>query len=184
MVGLFPNVETYTDQIRSLEESVRANPRSAAPHFVLAYHYMVQGHNEVAAGQFQKVVELQPNDTLSARFAQMFAKKDPSAAQASPPSRTPPAKTYDLFGEWGANPSKDLEIKLTVEKDGPFTWKVMDKGKSRELKGKSAYGNDLLTLDANQGQPMVGKVTWQDENHFTFQVAGGGPLDPGLKFAR
>jgi hypothetical protein len=28
----------------------------------------------------------------------------------------------------------------------------------------------------------VGKVTWQDENHFTFQVAGGGALDAGLSF--
>jgi hypothetical protein len=27
-------------------------------------------------------------------------------------------------------------------------------------------------------------VTWQDENHFTFQVAGGGALDPGLSFSR
>ena len=184
MVGLYPSVDVYTAQLRSLEEYARENPRSAAAHFVLAYQYMVQGHHDVAAGQFERVVELQPNDTLSAKFAQMFAKKDRAAAPGSTPSNTPPARTYDLSGTWTASPTKDVSIKLTVEKDGPFTWKVVDKGKPRELKGKSTYGNDLLTLDGDQGQPLVGKVTWQDENHFTFQVAGGGTLDPGLSFAR
>jgi hypothetical protein len=184
MSGLYPSVDIYTDQLRSLEEYARENPRSAAPHFVLAYHYMAQGHNDVAAGQFKKVVELQPNDTLSAKFAQMFASKNTTTAQASPPSQAPPGKTYDLSGTWSASPSKDVDIKLTVEKDGPFTWKVIDKGKPREIRGRSAYGNDLLTLDGNQGQPIVGRVTWQDVNHFTFQAAGGGTLDPGLKFSR
>src|SRR5262249_17485209 len=176
MIGLYPSVDVYTDQLRSLEEYARENPRSAAPHFVLAYHYMAQGHNDVAAGQFKKVVALQPNDTLSAKFAQMYASKSATAPQASPPSQTPAGKTYDLSGTWSASPSKDVDIKLTVEKDGPFTWKVIDKGKPREIKGQSAYANDLLTLDGNQGQPIVGKVSWQDGNHFTFEADGGGPL--------
>jgi hypothetical protein len=184
MAGLYPSVDVYTDQLRALEEYARANPQSASPHFVLGYHYLTQGHNDVAAGQFKKVAELQPSNTLSAKFAQRLASKETTAAQASPPSQTPPGKTYDLSGTWSTSPSKDVDIKLTVDKDGPFSWKVVDKGKPRELVGKSAYGNGLLTLDASQGEPMVGKVTWQDENHFTFQAAGGGALDPGLRFAR
>jgi hypothetical protein len=136
-------------------------------------------------GQFQKVVQLEPNDTLAAKLAEMFSKKDPTAT-LSPDSNisTRPARSFDLDGTWVANPSKDTTIKLNIQKDGPFTWNVIDKGKPRELKGKSAYANELLTLDGTQGQPLVGKVTWQDANHFSFQVAGGGPLDPGLSFSR
>jgi tetratricopeptide (TPR) repeat protein len=183
MAGLYPSVDVYTSQLRRLEKYARENPRSAAAHFVLAYHYLAQGHDDVAAGQFQKVVDLLPNDALSAKFAKMLA-HGATSAQGTQPSNTTPSMTYDISGMWKASPSKDVEIKLTVEKDGPFTWQVTDKGKPRELKGNSTYGNGLLTLDASQGRPIVGKVTWQDEAHFTFQVAGGGPLDPGLNFAR
>jgi tetratricopeptide (TPR) repeat protein len=183
MVRLYPSIDTYTAQLRSLESYSRANPGSAAAHFVLAYQYLVQGHNDVAAGQFRRVSELEPKDTLAPKLAEMFSKKDPNASPASP-SNAAPAKSYDLAGTWLASPTKDISIKLNIQKDGPFTWNVIDKGKSRELKGKSAYANDLLTLDGTQGQPLVGKVTWQDENHFTFQVAGGGSLDPGLNFSR
>jgi hypothetical protein len=61
---------------------------------------------------------------------------------------------------------------------------VKKKGKAQDLNGKSSYANGLLTLEGNQGQPLVGKVTWLDDHNFTFQVAGGGPLDPGLSFTR
>jgi tetratricopeptide (TPR) repeat protein len=183
MIGLYPSVDVYTAQIRSLESYSRANPKSAAAHFVLGYQYLVQGHNDVAAGQFRRVVALEPNDTLSAKLAEMFSKKDPNDSPTSP-TNTPPAKTFELVGTWLASPAKDVTIKLNIQKDGPFTWNVVDKGKPRELKGTSAYANNLLTLDGSQGQPLVGQVTWQDENHFKFQVGGGGPLDPGLSFSR
>jgi hypothetical protein len=54
------------------------------------------------------------------------------------------------------------------------------------IAGKSTLDNGILTLadQNNQNGALAGKVTWQDENHFTFQVAGGGSLDPGLSFAR
>jgi hypothetical protein len=31
---------------------------------------------------------------------------------------------------------------------------------------------------------MVGRVTWVDENHFTFKVIAGPPNDPGLSFTK
>ena len=48
LVGLYPNVETYTAQLRTLEDACRANPQSAPDWFVLAYHYLTQGHNDAA----------------------------------------------------------------------------------------------------------------------------------------
>ena len=57
----------------------------------------------------------------------MFSKKDPTASPSSP-SNTPPAKSFDLGGTWVASPTKDTTIKLKIQKDGPFTWNVIDKG--------------------------------------------------------
>jgi hypothetical protein len=69
MVGLYPDVETYIKQLRDLEDNVRQNPNDAAGRFLLAYHYMVQGHKDAAATEFQNVVKIEPNDRLSVRFA-------------------------------------------------------------------------------------------------------------------
>jgi tetratricopeptide (TPR) repeat protein len=69
MVGLYPGVDTYNKQLRELEASVRQSPNAAPVRFLLAYHYMVQGHKDAAAAQFQDVVRLEPKDQLSARFA-------------------------------------------------------------------------------------------------------------------
>ena len=66
LVGLYPDVDTYTNQLRALEAYVRSNPNSAPGQFLLGYHYLVQGHKENAGAQFEKVVQLQPQDQLSA----------------------------------------------------------------------------------------------------------------------
>jgi hypothetical protein len=53
------------------------------------------------------------------------------------------------------------------------------------IAGTSTNANGILTL-ASQGQDgaLVGKLAWQDADHFTFQLVGAPPTDPGLKFAR
>src|SRR4029078_11677758 len=64
LIGLYPSVDVYTRQLRALEEYARANPKSSSARFVLAYHYMTQGNNDAAAGQFRQVQALAPGDTL------------------------------------------------------------------------------------------------------------------------
>ena len=82
LVGLYPDVDTYTNQIRALEAYVRANPSSASGQFLLAYHYLAQGNNDAAGARFQKVVELVPTDSLSAGFAKLYKKATEVAAAA------------------------------------------------------------------------------------------------------
>ena len=82
MVGLYPDVDTYNNQLRDLEASVRQNPNCAPGRFLLAYHYLVQGHKDAAANEFQNVVKLEPKDQLSARFAAALGATAPRAAQA------------------------------------------------------------------------------------------------------
>ncbi len=43
LVGLYPDVDTYTNQLRALEAAVRSNPNATPARFLLAYHYLVQG---------------------------------------------------------------------------------------------------------------------------------------------
>ncbi len=186
--GMYPDVDTYTGQLRALEANVRANPASAHARFVLAYQYLCQGHVENAVAQLKETVKLQPGDTLS---AQLIAYYQP-AGSAQPPSAEPAtngATAFDgkLAGSWVATPAKDTKIALVIGDDGKFNWDASSAGKPpTAIAGSSTLADGVLTLAAqgSQNGALTGKVAWQDADHFTFRVTGAPPSDPGLKFAR
>ena len=97
MVGLYPNIDVYTGQLRKLEAFVTANPTSTAGRFVLAYHYLTQGHIDAAVAQLKQVVALAPQDTLSAQLVKQFS---PAAATAEtqPAPAAPAAAPAEAAG--------------------------------------------------------------------------------------
>src|SRR5262249_1833086 len=139
IVGLYPDVDTYTRQLRALEAAIKRNTSVASTRFVLAYHYMVQDHLEHARQQFAYIVELQPKDELSAQFAKVLtAPSEAPAVGATDPTRaTDAAEMHEpspppaaLRGTWKAKPMPDLSIELTVREDGQFTWDVNSNGQT------------------------------------------------------
>ena len=182
--GMYPDVDTYTVQLRALEAYVRSNPDSAQARFVLAYQYLAQGHDPEAVTQLKEVVRLQPSDTIS---AQIIAAFQPTGGNAPPPAQAAPAAPEKLAGTWTATPSPDAKVALSIQDAGTFTWTATNPGKpAMNIAGKSTLADDVLTLTAQGGQngALVGRIAWQDTGNFTFRVVGGPPNDPGLKFAR
>ncbi len=187
MIGLYPNVDVYTAQLRALEAFVKANSSSTAGHFVLAYHYLTQGNIDPAVVQFKQVAALAPNDNLSAQLVRQFAKPDtePATPPATPAPTTPEAsvKPGKLPGSWTARPTNDTTIRLTVGDDGSFKWTVDSKGKVQQLAGQWSLGNDVLTLaQSGQGGALVGRVAWQANDRWNFHVIGPGAEDPRRTF--
>ncbi len=185
---MYPDVDTYTRQLRALEAYVKANPDSAQAHFVLAYQYLAQGHDPNAIAQLKEVVKLQPGDTVS---AQLIAAFQPSGGNPPPPAEAAPAAAPavegKLAGTWSATPAQDAKIALAIQDDGTFTWTATGPGKPpMNIAGKSTFADGTLTLAAQGGQAgaLVGQVAWQDADDFTFRLVGGPANDPGLKFSR
>jgi tetratricopeptide (TPR) repeat protein len=89
--SFYPSVQTYTTQLRALERYVRENPKDAAGHFVLAYHYLVLEECAATIGQLREVVKLQPRDQVAPAFLAALEKlkdsKDPSAGRQLAPGR-------------------------------------------------------------------------------------------------
>src|SRR5947209_3176214 len=85
--GMYPDVETYTRQLRNLEAYLKANSKSAQGRFVLAYQYLCEGHIDDAVDQLKQVVQLQPGDTLS---AQLLAHFQPSGGTQPAPGEAVP----------------------------------------------------------------------------------------------
>jgi len=213
LISLYNSPETYTQQLRALENFVGQNSRSAAGRFVLAYHYLTQGHAGEAADQLKEVVALQPKDQLSTQLLQQL-QQPPNSPEGSPPAQaggpppspatasvasptappgsptptpdTPasPGQEGKLAGTWTAQPSKDTTITVSFQDQGHFTWKVAHQGQDHQFQGESSYVNGILTMAQDENNAMVGDVVWQDPNHFQFKVLGGGPSDPGLTFTK
>jgi tetratricopeptide (TPR) repeat protein len=194
LVRLYPDVDVYTAQLRALEAYVGANPSSAPARFVLAYHYLTQGHTEAAVEELKDVVKLQPSDRLSTQLVTQLSgdagkapaegSVPPSPTNATASTSTAPAKEGSVVGTWKASPAQGTTIELTAGDDGSFKWNVIDKGKSRPIEGKYTYRNGILAMSQNENNALVGKVAWQDDNHFLFQAMGGGPNDPALAFSK
>jgi tetratricopeptide (TPR) repeat protein len=84
MRGLFPDEETYTRQLRALEEYVRKNPKAGYAHFVLAYHYLVLGAMDEAKRQLREVVRVQPEDNLSTALLEALTTPESAGPMLAP----------------------------------------------------------------------------------------------------
>jgi hypothetical protein len=82
--GLYPDVATYTGQLRALEDRCRRDPKAAAPRVVLAYHYLAAGHNDAAVAQLRALITLEPGDRVARRLLASLTLK----AEDRPPLRT------------------------------------------------------------------------------------------------
>ncbi len=79
--GLYPDVSVYTQQLRALEAYCGRNPSSPSARFVLAYHYLTDGHTLAALDQLKEVAALQPRDGLSPQLARQL---EPGTGRPSP----------------------------------------------------------------------------------------------------
>ena len=209
LVGLYPDVDTYTNQLRALEASVKTNPNSPSTQFLLGYHYLVEGYQDAAASQFEKVTQLQPGDQLSASFVKALKKvseqpagqpaqvnvaaagqpagatappAQPAAEQPQQPEPPPPPPA-SLVGTWKSQPAADLSIALTLQADGQFAWEVDSKGQKQTLTGQAGYKDNTLALLQENGPPLVGKITEEGGTKFVFTPSGGQKA-PGLTFTK
>ena len=207
--GMYANVATYTEQLRSLEQYVKDNPGSADARFVLAYQYLTCGYSDSAKKQYIEVLKIQPSDQLSAQLLKLLG-GDPSTETASTPTPQPPdpnapstpdappaaatpteeepkaPATIDatkLIGNWTAKRPDGASFSLNLTTDSKFTWGFDQGGKKQEFGGKYSVDGAILVLERTDGQQMPGLITLAD-NGFNFKLYGGPPDDTGLDFKK
>ncbi|MFM8495171.1 MAG: tetratricopeptide repeat protein [Planctomycetia bacterium] len=182
MSGLYGSVDAYTEHLRKLEEFCRMHPDDAAAHFVLAYHYLVGGHNDMAADALRVVVAKKPGDAVAAQLLAAVAPPQAATPPAAPEHATGPET--DLVGTWKAAAKEDA-VTLTIGADSSFTWKAMPKGSaSVEITGTIQTAADAIALVSEKAGTMTGRVVSKGSNAFEFTLAGGPPGAKPLLFER
>jgi tetratricopeptide (TPR) repeat protein len=189
LVGLYADVNVYTEQLRGLEQYVLANANSPAAKFLLAYHYTICGHTDAAAYQLQGVVKLDPKDRLSPQLLAMLTPPKAAAPAASPAPAAPaapaaPVQAASLVGDWKATRPDGATIALSLTQDGQYTWKYGESGKEQQFTGPYTVADNLLILKKGQTPMMIGQVSQLSSDRFNFKLPGDNPADPGLTFGK
>ena len=202
MIGLYPNEDVYTKQLRALEIFRRDHPNDAAARFLLAYHYLTMGHTPAAANELRAVVQLVPRDQVAAQLLSMITSSPNQAGQggspppapeepnptaeanapANAPATGPPIDQASLMGTWTARREDGSSIQLTLTPDAKFTWRYSQGDQSHAFSGTSTVSNNLLVLQQANGESMVGRIVPSEGRGFHFYLVGGPPDDPGLTF--
>ena len=185
MRNQYPDVATYTKQLRALEQFLRDNPDDAAARFVLGYQYLVTNFPDAAAKQFQKVVDLEPRDAVAKKLLESLTKdKKGSSSETAPPAAAngDPLET-DLVGLWNAKGEDGSKFDLTLTQDGRFTWVVTPpKGNVVKQTGTYTATPDRLILDADgeKDNTLMARVESRGPDHFRFWITD----DASLPFRR
>ncbi len=195
MSGLYGSVDAYTKQLRKLEDFCRTNPADAAGHFVLAYHYLVGGHVDLAADALRVVVAKQPGDVVAKRLLDAIAppeqaepagaaapRQEPTRAPAEQPAAAGPET--DLVGAWTATSNKDT-VELAITEDSRFVWRSTPAGRPAvEIAGTIETARDAIALVSETAGTMTGKVASQGADAFDFALVGAPPEAKPIVFHR
>ena len=193
--NVYGSVDAYTAHLRKLEDFCRANPDSASGHFVLAYHYLVGGHADMAAEALKVVVAKQPGDLVAKRLLEAITPPEEPKAEATQPAgqpaaappaeaATPAGPETDLVGTWKAVSGKDTVL-LTITEDSKFTWKAAPAGRPPvELAGTVETAQDAIALNTEKAGSMVGKVQSKGADAFDFTLVGAPKEAKPLEFQR
>jgi tetratricopeptide (TPR) repeat protein len=196
--GLYPNVDVYETQLRALESYRNDNFDAADAHFLLAYHYMLAGHNQPAAGELREVVRLQPADQLAAQLLKglttpasapsnpgdLAGGPEPSASQGPALIPAAPVELASIVGHWQATRPDGSKFSLNLAADNKFSWDFTQQDKQQKLVGTFTLADNYLILKASDQNALVGQVALEPGDKLVFKLAGGSPNDPGLTFTR
>ena len=191
MSGLYPDVATYTGQLRALEDRCRQDPKAAAPRFVLAYHYLVTGHTDAAVAQLKEVLASERGDRVARHLLAALtgtppAPPEPTTTRAVPDRDGAAARppSVDLVGRWRGDRDGST-FELSLDDRGRFVWRAARQGKATAtVSGAYALSGDTLTLKAEDRSPLRASVTELSPDSFRLKTVGGVPSDPGLGFRR
>jgi predicted Zn-dependent protease len=185
MSGMYASADTYTQQLRALEDYRNAHPNEPEAHFLSAYHYLTCGHADAAAKELQVVVRLNPSDKLAGQLLSAVA--TPEGATPPKPATTTPSQPVDaasLVGSWEATRPDGSSISLVLTADNKYKWKYSRQGKDQEFQGDCTLADNVLILKQNAAPAMVGQVSLLGGDRLNFKLANDNPSDPGLTFSK
>lgn len=182
--SLYPNTDTYTAQLRALEEARKKDPLVAYLRFLSGYHYLSIGYPDDALGQFRRALELQPKDEVTAALVATLSPRDAQPAKTPAGEASKPVPPDAVVGSWTAAGSGTAKYAMSLAKDGAFTWSFTRGSRKEEVKGVYTLEGNVLGMEPDGGGVMLAELTVKGPDTLHFKMIGGATDDPGLEFRR
>jgi tetratricopeptide (TPR) repeat protein len=184
--SLYPDVATYTAQLRALEAYRNAHPNAADAWFLLGYHYLTTGSEQAALKAFRQTSQLQPGDTVSASLVRSLSPHDASqpAPVASSAAPSTPIPVDQVVGIWAATGKGTARYSMKLDKEGRFTWSFSRGTRKEEVQGVYALEGNVLAMEPDSGGVMLAEIAVKAPGSLHFKMVGGDKSDPGLDFKR
>jgi len=193
MSALYPSVEVYTEQYRSLESFTKTHPEDAGARFLLAYHYLTGGHQDAAKRQFEAVVKLNSNDRVSQDLLKLMGNEETTIAEndatpnvESAESQAQAIQPEQLAGNWVSERKNGDQFELNVSPDSKFTWKFKpgETGEARSINGTISAEGNVLAMESPDEGTLVAVIEPQGDQKFNLKLLGSSDDDPGLEFTQ
>jgi uncharacterized protein (TIGR03066 family) len=184
LATLYADVDTYTKQLRALEDARNADRKAAELFFLAGYHYLTAGHTDAAVKMFRKAAELRPGDTVSASLVATLSPRDAQAAKAAAKEAPPAVPSDKVVGAWAAAGKGTAKYGMELSKDGTFTWDFTKGARKQSVKGVYTVEGNVLAMEPESGGVLLAELTAKGADTLQFKMIGGESSDPGLEFQR
>ncbi|MGQ0635301.1 MAG: tetratricopeptide repeat protein [Planctomycetaceae bacterium] len=194
--NMYSGSEEFTRHLRALETYCKAHLEAADAAFLLAYQYVTCGHYAPAVQQFQTVVRLVPKDELAPHLLTLIegadddvpGQSDSAVTRASLKKKVPRSSVAidqaQIVGAWRAQRGPAITLELTLARDDKFEWKVVGAEDQLQIQGRYYLQGDLLVMEGDGGEPLIGTIALNDGGGFSFRLLGADPADRGLTFSK
>jgi tetratricopeptide (TPR) repeat protein len=182
--SLYPDMETYTAQLRALEAARNKNQKSADLRFLTGYHYLTCGYPNEALDEFREAAKLQPKDTVAAALVATLAPRDAKPTDSKAETASKPVPPDTVVGSWAAPGKRTEKYQMELRKDGSFTWAFSRGAKKEQVKGVYTVEGNILAMEPDTGGVLLAELTPKGQDSLHFQMIGGAKDDPGLAFQR
>jgi uncharacterized protein (TIGR03066 family) len=182
--SLYPDMDTYTAQLRALEAARNKDPKIPEIRFLLGYHYLTCGYPNEAADEFREAAKLQPRDAVAAALAASLSPRDAQPADSQAETAPKPVPPDTVVGAWTATGKGSAKYKMDLRKDGTFTWAFNRGAKKEQVKGVYTVEGNVLAMEPDSGGVLLAELTPKGSDGLQFHMIGGPKDDPGLAFQR
>jgi tetratricopeptide (TPR) repeat protein len=182
LATLYPDIDTYTTQLRALEAAVKKSPKSANLRFLLGYHYLTLGYTDDALSQFKRAADLQPKDSVAASLVATLSPREPGKSKdAGPAPKVVPSD--QIVGNWSAAGPRTAKYAMNLRKDGTFSWAYTRGSRKQEVKGVYTVEGNVLAMEPDGGGVMLAELTAKDDT-LQFKMVGSSADAAPLDFRR
>jgi hypothetical protein len=182
--GLYPDVDTYTVQLRALEAADDKHAKAADIHFLLGYHYLTCGFPDNAREEFRTASKLRPDDSVAASLAATLSPRDAEPSGAPPGSVPKAISSSDIAGNWTAPGNGKATYNMNLQEDGTFIWSFIRGARKKEAKGVYTVEGNILAMEPDTGGVFLAELNAKQPDTLHFKMIGAAQNDAGLEFRR